>query len=158
MGIFDNLRAGIQNHLDKKREEREHFERMQREIDFERKLAFETAFKDNALKVAFAQAKLEAEKKSGIQKLRATNRVRTLSEPNQSSGTFFDKLSQYTQRNLANREKNMARTNELRDTGKKMRTDKLAEQKRLRGERMGQAQQRKLQRKPFGGINKNARW
>lgn len=145
MGVFESLKNSVQGYFDKKREDREFVERLQREADAQKKILFEEEFKKNALEVAKAEAHKNAAKLSGLQKLRAMNRARRLTEPGQGQG-MFSKLSEYTQKNIAKREENIKRTAELRDAGKKMREEKLAEQQKTRQERMAQREVKK----PFG--------
>lgn len=140
MGFFSNIFDSIQNRIQegqqRKKEEKEFLRRHQLEIETQRRDVFEEEFKKNARLVAIAQAKKDAAQKSGLQKLRAVNRARNLEHQSGEPGSFFDKMSQYTQRNLAKREENLKKTAEARNMAKKMREEKLAEQKKLRGERL----------------------
>lgn len=149
MGFFSNfvnsIQQKIQEKQQKRKEEQEFMRRLQLQAEVERKIAFEEEFKKNARLVAIAKAKKEAAEKSGIQKLRAMERVNRLKQGSSEPGSFFDKLSAYTQRNLAKREENLKRTAEARDVAKKMREQNLAEQQRMRQERMIRSQER-----PFG--------
>ncbi|HEC39510.1 hypothetical protein LCGC14_0538390 [marine sediment metagenome] len=123
--LFDNLKEKIQKNQEKKRLEKEDFARMQREVDFQRKQIFEDEFKKNALEVAKAQAKKDAAKLSGLQKLRATNRARNLERAETGNPmSMFSKLSEYTQKNMARRDENLKRTEEMRSTAKQMVQDK----------------------------------
>ena len=145
MGIFQNLRDEVQDHFSKRKEERARFEAIQREVEFQKRQMFEERYKENALEVARASAIRAAEKKSGIAKLRAMNRADRLTEPGETSGTFWGKLSEYTQKNVARREDNIRRTEGLRDAAKKMREQKLVEQQRLRKQRISSVLTRKPQ-------------
>lgn len=119
--LLGNLKEKFQESQERKKIEKLEMEKMQREIDFERKRVFQEEFKKNALEVAKAQAKKDAANKSGIQKLRASNRLRRLNEPNATDpANFFANFSAYTQRNLAKREENMKRTQAMREDAKKM--------------------------------------
>ncbi len=138
MSIFDNLKAGIQQHLDKKKEEKEFIERLQLEAKVHRQQAFADEFRKNSRQVAIAHAKKDAASKSGLQKLRSLNRVRNLSQSDQGKSSFFQNFSEYTQRNLANRERNLKATEELRKAGKQMREKKLLEQRQMRDQRIVQ--------------------
>jgi len=142
MGFLGTIQRSFKEYSDKKKEERDMMERLRLESKIQKQQIFEDEFKKNALEVAKSEAKKSAAEKSGLQKLRAMNRARRLTESG-NSGSIFSKLSQYTQKNIAKREENMKRTNELREAGKKMREENLAEQRRLREERM-------VGRKPFG--------
>ncbi|KKK63035.1 hypothetical protein LCGC14_2998350 [marine sediment metagenome] len=123
MGFFDYIKEGIKNHFDKKKEDREMVEKWQKEVDLQKQQIFEDEFKKNALEVARGEAKKDAASKSGLQKLRATNRLRNLENNNMAPGSFFNKLSEYTQKNLAKRQENMKKTDEMRATAKKMREE-----------------------------------
>lgn len=145
MGIWDKLTSGVQKHLDKKREEREWMEGLQREAQAHEKIIFEKQFKEDALKVAQSKAKKDAAKLSGLQKLRALNRARRLTEPGQGD-TLFSKISQFTQKNIKNREENLKRTEELRQAATKMRKDDMKERVTTRDNNI-------TRRKPFGQSN-----
>ncbi len=117
--LFGNLKEKFQESQERKKQEKLDIERMQREVDFERKRIFEEEFKKNALEVARGQAKKDAASKSGLQKLRATNRLRRLNEPDATNpGNFLSNFSAYTQRNLAKREENLKRTEAIRKEAK----------------------------------------
>jgi len=148
MSILDNIKEGIQGHFDKKKQQREMMEQLQVEAAIEKQKLFKEKFKENAFEVAKAQAYKEAAEKSGLQKLRATNRARRLSENNIAPGTFFEKLSEYTKKNIAKREENLERTKLMRETAENMK--KATEQKRAteRGQR--------IQDKPF--ASKQSSW
>jgi len=119
--FFGGLKEKFQESQEQKRIEKEELARMQREVDFQKKQIFEDEFKKGALEVAKAQAKKDAAKLSGLQKLRALNRARRLTESGADNPTnMFSKLSQYTQRNIAKREENIKRTEEMREAGKKI--------------------------------------
>lgn len=114
MGLFGTISESIQGHFDRKKEERIRFELLQREAQDHRLITFEEAFKKDSRIVAETLAKRDAAKLSGLQKLRAANRSRNLQTNEQTPGTFFEKLANYTQKNIAEREKNLAKTEEMR--------------------------------------------
>jgi len=145
MSIFDNIKAGVQNHFKKQKEEREWMENLRREAEAQRRLTFEEEFKKNALEVAKAKAKKDAANLSGLRKLRAMNRARRLTEHGQGEN-LLSKFSAYTQKNLAQRDENIKRTAELREAGKSMQKEKLATNIKEREQRMAN-------RKPFGQSN-----
>ena len=123
--LLGNLKEKFQQSQERKRLEKEEFARMQREVDFQKKQLFEDQFKKDALEVAKAQAKKDAARLSGLQKLRATNRLRNLNKADSQNPTnMFSKLSAYTQKNMAKREENLKRTEEMRETAKKIREEK----------------------------------
>ncbi len=139
MSFFDGLKQGIKNHFDKKKEEQEMINRLKREAEAHRAILFEQEYRTASKQVALAQAKKDAAKKSGLQKLRAENRLRNLkSGDGPKEGSFFGRLADYTQKNLAKREENLKKTEALRDTAKKEREKKLAEQKIFREQRLAQ--------------------
>jgi hypothetical protein len=125
MGILDSIKSGIKGHFDKRQEEREMMEKLQFEADLQRRQTFEEEFRKNALEVAKAKAKQDAARLSGIQKLRAENRLRRLTQidANKPMG-FFEKMRTYTQKNMARREANLKRTAEMRETARKMREER----------------------------------
>ena len=131
MGIFSGLMSGFKGHFDKQKEQREAMDKLRLEAEMQRTEIFEQEFKKNALEVACAKAKKDAARLSGLQKLRAQNRARRLTEPG-SEQTMQGKFSAYLQQNLARKEENLSRTEELRKTAKKMREDKLVEMQQKR--------------------------
>ncbi len=119
MGIWENLTSGVKNHFEKKKEERKWMEGLQREASAQQKILFEEQFKKNALEVGRRKAKKDAEKLSGLQKLRAINRASRLTESGQNEN-LFSKLSQFTQKNIARREENLKRTEMIRKEADKI--------------------------------------
>ena len=123
--LLGNIKEKFQESQERKRLEKEEIARMQREIDFRERQVFQEEFKKNALKIAIGRAKKDAAKKSGMQKLVAENRVRRLQEPSaKDPSNFFSKFSAYTQKNMARRDENIKRTEEIREVAKKMREEK----------------------------------
>ena len=78
-----------------------------------KKRIFEEEFRKNIFEIAKGKAKKEAAEKSGLQKLRAMNRVRNLEKLEKNPTGFLSKLSDYTQRNIAKTEERKQRTAEL---------------------------------------------
>ncbi len=150
MGFFDSIKEGISNHFESKKKEREVMENLRKDAARQQQIVFEEQFRINAKVVAIAKAKNDALKLSGLQKLRASNRVRRLTEPKESVGTWFDKLSEYTQKNIANRETNLKRTEAMQKDAKEMREERMDKVKK---EREGRLVKRKFgsptTRKPF---------
>ena len=148
MGIFDNLKQSVQDHLEKKKKEREEFQQLQREAENHRKIEFAAAFREDAFRVAKSKAKKDAAKLSGLQKLRAINRARRLDETGTDPNSFFSKLSAHTQRNMQRTEENKKRTVEIRAAAQQMKDEKM-------DNNINQRQQRMVNsgvRKPFGGT------
>jgi len=127
MSIWDTIKSGFKKHFDKKKEEQEMMDRLRLEARMQQQQIFEEEFRKNAFEVSKAKAKKQAANLSGLQKLRAMNRARNLSDTGQNPGSFLSRLGEYTQKNLAKREENIKRTAELREAAKKMREEKLAE-------------------------------
>lgn len=127
MGIFDSLKNSLSGHFDKKREEKEWLERLQKEAVQEERKVFEEQFKKNAFEVAKKRAFKDAAEKSGLAKLQAINRSRRLSEGNIPPGSFFSRLSEFTKKNIANREENLSRTKLMREEAQKIREEKMGE-------------------------------
>jgi len=148
LSIIDTIKSGIQGHFNKNREQKELEERLRFETAIQKRQIYEEEFRKNALEVAKSQAKKEAAERSGLQKLRAVNRSSRLQERNVAPGSFFEKMRDFTQKNKANREQNMKRTEEMRNTAKKMQEDRLAEQLRLREARLSRVNERRSQ----GGL------
>lgn len=141
--LLGNLKQKFEERQQRKVEEKADFARMQREVDFQAKQTFQEEFKKNALEIAIGQAKKDAAKKSGIQKLRAQNRLRNLQKNNQAPGSIFSRFSEYTQRNMARREENMKASEERMEEAKKMREERL----------QTNSENRQTPRKPFGSLN-----
>ena len=123
--FLGNLKEKFRQSQERKEEEKRELDRMQREVDFERKRVFQEEYLKNAKAVAIGQAKKEAASKSGIQKLRAENRLRRLQDPDSSNpSNFFANFSAYTQKNIAKREENLKRTKAIREEAEKMKGEK----------------------------------
>lgn len=154
MGFFgniaDNIKGLIQDSQEKKKEEKAIINRMRLEAAEHGRQVFEEEFQKNAKEIAIGQAKKRAAETSGIHKLRATNRLRNMESDQRSPVGVLAKLSQHTQRNLAKREENIKRTEELRETAKQMREDELAKRKTNGEPGMGNSV-----RKPFAGRDEN---
>lgn len=124
--VFASFKKSVRNHFDKKKLEREEMDKMQREVDFQERQAFRTEFRKNALQIAIGRAKKDAAKASGMQKLRAQNRLRNLKKSDASNpGNFLSNFQNYTQKNLAKREENMKQTEIMREEGRKIRENRL---------------------------------
>ncbi len=123
MGFFDSITKGIQNHFNKRREEQEMMDQLQKEVEIKRIQAFKEEYKKNALQVAISKAKEDAAQKSGLQQMRALNRARRLQEGGQQPGSFFERLSEYTQKNIAKREENLKHTEAMRQNSEVQRSN-----------------------------------
>lgn len=139
MGFFDSIKLGIKNHFEKQRERREQLEQIQRQADAEANVVFQKQFKEHSVAIAKKKAYQDAAKKSGIQKLRAMNRARRLNETGAPPGSFFAKLSEYTQKNIAKREENLARTKVMREEAQKLRREKMEKRIAERQENMARS-------------------
>jgi len=123
--LLENIKEKFADSRERKRVEKEEMARMQREIDFQAKAEFQKEFRKNALEIAIGRAKKDAAKKSGMQKLRAENRLRRLKDPaTNDPSNFFNKFSAYTQKNLARREENIKRTEQMRSVSDSMKEKK----------------------------------
>lgn len=120
MGLLDSLKESFKRSNQRKQREKEIINDARLEVEIEKQRLFQEQFKINSLEVAKSQAYREAAEKSGIQKLRALNRSRRLNENNITPGSVFERLSEYTKKNLANREENLERTKAMREAAKEM--------------------------------------
>lgn len=137
MSIFQALANTFKDHFNKKKEEAEMMDRLRKEAEMERIKVFEEEFKKNAIKVAKAQAIKDAYNKSGIQKLRALNRVTNLDNPSANNpNSIFQKLSEYTQKNLARRDENLRKTEILRGEALRMKNQDMEKRRQDRFTRM----------------------
>ena len=134
MGIFDSIKASINETLQRKKEDKEFIRRLDLQAKVEERKIFEEEYKRNALEVAKAKAKKDAAKLSGLQKMRAVNRVRNL-ERGEQRGGFFEKLAEFSQKNIARREANMERTRLMREQAQQLREERMAKAIALREQR-----------------------
>ena len=114
MGFWDNLKEEWAEKARIRKEEEEMIRRLKIEAAVEKNRIFEEEFRKNTFEIARAKAKKEAAEKSGLQKLRAENRLRNLDKLEKNPAGFLGKLSEYTQRNIAKREENLKRTEEIK--------------------------------------------
>ncbi len=128
MGFFDSISGSVKGYFDKNKKNQEMMDELQHEADLHRLQVFKEQFRTDSKRVAEAQAKKEASELSGLQKLRATNRSRRLNEKGPEPGSFFEKLSTFTQNNKARMTENMKRTQAMRavaETEKAKRLDNI---------------------------------
>ncbi|KKN13991.1 hypothetical protein LCGC14_1000680 [marine sediment metagenome] len=114
MGFWDNLKEEWAEKARIRKEEEELIRRLKIEAEVEKKRVFEEEFRKNIFEINIGKAKKEAAEKSGLQKLRAVNRVRNLEKIEKNPSGFLGKLSEYTQRNMAKREENLKKRDELK--------------------------------------------
>ena len=114
MGFWDNLKEEWAERARKRKEEGEMVRRLEIEAEVEKRRVFEEEFRKNIFKIVTGKAKKEAAEKSGLQKLRAMNRVRNLEKLEKNPSGFLGKLSEYTQRNIAKKEERLQRTTDLK--------------------------------------------
>lgn len=143
MGILGSLKSSLQSSFDRKREEREYEERIRKESEIQRMQEVGLQNRQREREMAIAQAKMDINRKFGIERLRAINRVNTLTDPN-SSVSGFSKLSEYTQKNKARAAMNIQKTQEMREAAKRLREERLAQEKFLREQRIAMSHARKL--------------
>jgi hypothetical protein len=125
VSFFEKISGGIKNYFDKKKEEREFEEQLRSQASIQERIEYEKQFKLHALAAAKIKAKKQAEESTGIAKLRAIAHEKTLDNPPENKGNFFSRFSEYTKKNMANREKNMKRTNAVREEAEKMKAARL---------------------------------
>jgi hypothetical protein len=117
MSFLDAIKESLSDRSQKRREEKALIDRMRLEGEVARKQVLEEELKKNFQEIVKAKAKKDAATMSGLQKLRAENRLRNLNNPQTKTG-IFSKISEYTQRNIARREENLRKTEENRAKGK----------------------------------------
>ncbi len=139
MNFWENISKGFKQTFDKRRDEREQLQRLQREADQLRSAAFEEEFRRDSLEAARMRARTDARKLSGLAKLQALDRSTRLNEP---SNSFFNKLAVRTQKNLQKRDENLKRTELLRAEAKKMRDERMMKITNERAGRMAKVQER----------------
>lgn len=136
MEIWDSLKESLQRNSERKEREKQIINDARLEVEIEKQKIFQEAFKKNALEVAKGQAYKEAAEKSGLQKLRAVNRSRRLNENNITPGSIFERLSEYTKKNLANRQENLDRTKAMRNTALEMKETRDTQRLKERQDRV----------------------
>ncbi len=132
--ILDDISNKFSEHFEKKKQEQQEFERMQREFEFNQRIQLNERDKQEAFKSAREDALHRAKTKTGMERLRAINRAERLGE--QGSNTFFSKLSMYTQKNMKRMEQNKNRTKVIRENAERMRKENLEKRQNARIQRM----------------------
>ncbi len=116
MGLLGSISSAFKGHFDKNKEQKEIEERVRKEAQVERLDIYEEELRRNAFEVVKIRAKNEALNSSGLQKLRQVARVSDLENRQPAPGSFLEKLRNHTQKNLANRDRNLQKTAKLRKT------------------------------------------
>ena len=117
MSLLGDIKESFSNRSQKKKEEQELIDRIRLETEVQRKQVLEEELRKNMRELAIGKAKKDAAELSGLKKHRAENRLRNLQNPQTQMG-IFGKLSEYTQRNIARREENLRRTEEMKKNSK----------------------------------------
>ena len=117
MSLLGDIKESFSNRSQKKKEEQELIDRIRLETEVQRKQVLEEELRKNMRELAIGKAKKDAAELSGLKKHRAENRLRNLQNPQTQMG-IFGKLSKYTQRNIARREENLRRTEEMKKNSK----------------------------------------
>ncbi len=142
--MFENLlstmKQKFQESADRKAQDKEEIRKIQRDIDFESKRIFQEEYAKHAREIAIGNAKRDAAKASGIQKLRHQNRLRNLQSNTQAPGSLFSRMAEYTQKNLAKTEERKKRTAALREDAKNLKEQNVG----------GTIGQRPIMNRPFG--------
>ncbi len=127
MSFFDTAREKIREHFEKGKVDREKMEELHKEANNQRQMIFKEQFKKDSLEVAKAKAYKDAAEKSGLQKLRAETRLRRLNETSSAPepGTWREKMRDYTAKNIAQRQENLKRTEEMRAKAEEMRNERV---------------------------------
>jgi hypothetical protein len=120
--FLSNVKDSIASYYDKKKEQREYDDKLEREARATERKIYEQEYKKAALQAAMLRAKKDAESKTGLAKLRAINQK--YSSPTKSRGGFLNKLSEYTKENRLRNEQNIKRTEELRKAAYEMRVNR----------------------------------
>lgn len=140
MGFFANVVQNLQERYkesaERKKEEREFLRRLELQAQAEKQRIFKEEYAKNAREVAIVQAKREAAQKTGLQKLRAANRLRNLQSNDTQEDSFLGKLSAYTRNNLAKREQNLKKVAEQRELARQMREQEEMKKRNERATRM----------------------
>lgn len=125
MGFFDSIKEGFRTRSEQKRKDREMMERLRKEAGMQEQIEFEKQFKIDAKEVAIAKAKRDSARLSGLQKIRAANRLRNLQKTDQKPDSALAKFATYTQKNMARREENLKATKERQAEATKTREERL---------------------------------
>lgn len=119
--LIDRAKEKIKGSYDKRQEEKEFEEKLRREQRLLERIELERELKVQALEVAKIKAKKDAERLTGLGKLRAIKRVQNLEENKKPA---LGRFSEYINRNLARREKNMKNTKQIREEVGRMKEEK----------------------------------
>ncbi len=117
MGLLEGIKERFKERRDDKKRERVLLDTLRIEAGEHERRIFQEEFRKNALEVAKAKAKKDAANASGLQKMRAMNRLRNLESGKRKEG-FLGRLADYTQANMAKREENMKRSEEIKSVAK----------------------------------------
>lgn len=121
MGVFSTIAGSIKTSIAKKRQEEEELNQMRRQMSMQMKIQVEQEQKERSFQQDKERAMREANKLTGMPRLRAINRLHALE--NKQFG-FLDKLSEYTIINKARREANLKRTEARRKAAMEMRMNR----------------------------------
>lgn len=120
--IFSKIGDKINEHFEKKKQEQEELERMRKEAEFQRIIQKEQEQRDNALLAVKRNLLEQAEKKQGIQRLRAISQAQRIGE---NTNPILSKLSEHTRKNMQRTEENKRRNQIIREEAKRMRLERL---------------------------------
>lgn len=124
MGVFSFVKDKSQEYFDKRKEDKEFEEKLRREAEMNQKLIYEQEYKKAALKATLIKARRDAEKNTGLAKLRALNTIENLKQPHRPGA--LSRLSEYTHANIARREANLKRSQTIKSKMLEDRNRKLA--------------------------------
>lgn len=136
MSLVDSIRNSIIGRIDKRNQELEEFDRMQKELAFQRQQQVIENLKSKNFSTSKQIARQEYKNSSGFNRLRAVNREINIRHPEQVPNNAFSRLSEYTQKNLANRERNLEKTKIMREEARRLREERVAKRNMERQNRM----------------------
>lgn len=111
MSVLNRIKKSIASYYDKKKEEREYEEKLEKEARATERKIYEQEYRKASYKASLIRARRDAVNKSGLAKLRAIHQK--YGSPKQQTG-FFGKLSEYTKANRLRNEQLMKRNAEIR--------------------------------------------
>ncbi len=125
MSFFDKLKEEFSEKSRRRKQDQEVIDKLKLEAEVERKIVFEKKMRVKLIKDAKDRALRDVEKKTGLQRFKAQNRVRNIEKLESNPGGRFSKLSEYTQRNLAKTQERREKNDQLQKALREEREKKI---------------------------------
>jgi len=154
MGVFQRLKEKVGESIQRRRDDSDRIRVIQIEAEQQERIEFESQLREELKKAGLIRAKSEAEKKSGISKLRALDKVARMEKgPMTSFSTHLRRFSEFTSKNRENTERRKELTEKRMATAKQMKIERMTGNKRTREDKKAGIRQPRrsevIGRKPF---------